>query len=99
MGKKGTTVTTSCKKPEIILVFSIVDATLVKKGTTITTSCNDRNRKVRQQSKKSGKISGKTSGRAVKQPGKPVVQVIHFMHYIQGKGATKASYSEKSTTK
>ena len=62
------------------------------------TSCNDCHRKVRQQSKKPGKILGKTTGRAEKQPGYPVEQVVHFMHYIQEKRATKASYNKKSTT-
>ena len=63
---------TSWKKLELILVFSIVDAILVQKGTTIMTSHNDRNRKVRQKGKKSGKISGKNPGSIEKQPGKPV---------------------------
>ena len=46
------------------------------------TSHNDQNRKVRQQSKKPGKILGKRPGGVEKQPGKPVEQVIHFICQI-----------------
>ena len=67
-------------KLEITLVFSIVDAIFGKKDTTDMTSCNGWNRKVRQQSKKTGKIMGKSTQRAEKQQEKSVEQVIYFMH-------------------
>ena len=76
--KKGTTIMTSCKKLELILVFSIADAILDKKGTTITTSPNNCDKKVRQEGKKSGKISDKNPGGVGNQPGKPFGQVVHF---------------------
>ena len=59
-------------KLEITLVFSIVDAIFRKKGTNDITSCNGQNRKVRQQSKKTGKITGKSTQRAEKQLEKSV---------------------------
>ena len=54
-------------KLEITLIFSIVDAIFRKKGTS-----NGQNRKVRQQSKKTGKITGKSTQRAEKQLEKSV---------------------------
>ena len=69
---------TSCKKLKLIIVFSIVDAILDKKGTTIMTSCNDCNNKVRQEGKKSGKISSKNPEEVGKQPRKQVEHVICF---------------------
>ena len=67
---------TSHKKLELILVFSIVDTISDMKGTTIMTSRNDRDKKVRQEDKKSGNISGKNPGGVGKQPGKQVRQVV-----------------------
>ena len=48
---------------------------------TDTTSCNSRNTEVRQQSKKTGKIGGKST----EQPEKPVGQVVCFMCQLHGK--------------
>ena len=76
MEQKGMTIMISCKKLELILAFSIVDAISVQKDTTIMTSFKNGNKKVRQMSRKPGKISGKNPGSIEKQPGKPVGQVI-----------------------
>ena len=97
--QKGTTIATSCKKLELILVFSIVDAISDQKGTTITTSHNDCKEKVRQGGKKSGKISGKSQEGQNNNLENQLDKSFEFLHHIQEKRAKRPKFNKKLMTK
>ena len=102
--QKGTTIMTSWETLELTLVFTIVDAISGWKGTTIATNHNICNKKVRQGSRKSGKISGKnpaeTEGKTWKtsRTSRPKCYIIYKRKEPKGQGSVKSLWPRKLVT-